>query len=300
MSWRPTQRFPVACALALAALTLPAPCLPAIPAPAGATLQVRHLSTSEGDRRAEYPVAVLRLALERAGVEAELLASPVSMEQERAMRAVAAGKLIDVMWTVSTPEREQRLLPIRIPIDRGLIGWRVLLVRQDRLDRFAGLRTAEGLAPLVAAQGHDWPDLEVLRANGLRTMSTTRYSSLFRLLASGRADHVPRAVGEVVPEAAIHRDQGIVIEPTLLLHYPSAFYFFVQRENTRLADLLERGLRRAYEDGSLRTLFDQTFSEDIAALHLSRRQRIELANPLLAPGALDVPPGWRFDPGDAP
>ena len=34
---------------------------------------------------------------------------------------------VDICWTMSTDERETQILPIRIPIDKGLIGWRIAL-----------------------------------------------------------------------------------------------------------------------------------------------------------------------------
>mgnify|MGYP002780630035 CR=1 FL=1 len=270
----------------------------AAPARAGdSALLVRHPSTGDAkDLRAVYPVAVLRLALEKAGVSAEIVPATVPMEQARAIRALAAGQLIDVMWTVSTPERERELLPIRVPIDRGLIGWRVLLVERSALPRFRSITRAGELAVLRGAQGHDWPDLPILRANGLDVLASPHYESLFELLARGRIDYVPRGISEARPEAAAHADKGLVIEPTLLLHYPSALYFFVHPDNASLAEQIDRGLRLAHEDGSLTALLDQAYGEDIAALHLPRRTRIELVNPLLPPETPLSHPGWWFTP----
>lgn len=264
-------------------------------------LRVRHPSTGDAtDLRAIYPVAVLHLALGKAGVAAEIVPAAVPMEQGRAIRALAAGRLIDVLWTVSTPERERQLRPVRVPIDRGLIGWRVLLVERSALPRFRGVEDVGGLARLVGAQGHDWPDLAILRANGLEVLASPHYASLFDLLARGRIDYVPRGVGEVRPEASARAAMGIVIEPNLLLHYPSALYFFVHPDNVALAAQLDRGLRLAHEDGSLGALFEQAFGEDLAALHLARRQRITLANPLLPAGTPLSHPGWWFEPEERP
>ena len=265
------------------------------------TLRIRHpIAGDATDLRAVYPVAVLRLALEKAGVAAELVPAAVPMEQERAIRALAKGNLIDVLWTVSTPERERRLRAVRVPIDRGLIGWRVLLVKHTALSRFRSITNVGELAALRGAQGHDWPDLPILRANGLDVLASPHYESLFDLLERGRIDYVPRGVSEVRPEAKTHAGKGIVIEPGLLLHYPSALYFFVHPENGALAAQLDRGLRIAHTDGSLAALLDQAYGEDLAALHLSRRQRITLANPLLPPGTPLSHPGWWFSPEEQP
>lgn len=264
---------------------------------AAETLTVRHpLIQSVDDRRAEYPVAVLRLALQKAGVVADLQPAMVAMEQARAMRALSQGRLIDVLWTVSTPERERRLRPVRIPIDGGLIGWRVLAVRRDALPRFAAIRDVDGLAALLGAQGHDWPDLAILQANGLRTLASPSYRSLFEMLERGRIDYVPRGAGEALPELASRADEGIVIEPTLVLHYPSAFYFFVHPENEALAAHLETGLRRAIDDGSLADTFEHAFGADLATLDLANRHRLALANPAPATDGPAPGPDWWYSP----
>jgi ABC-type amino acid transport substrate-binding protein len=271
---------------------------PSLGAPA---LRVRHPPVQDADdRRAEYPIAALRLALERAGANAEVVPAAIAMEQGRAMRALEAGRLIDVMWTVNTPERERRLRVVRTPVDGGMIGWRVLLVRRDALPRFAGVRDRAALAPLLGAQGHDWPDLAILQANGLRVLPTPHYRALFDLLERRRIDYVPRGVGEAIPEARALRRRGIDVEPGLLLHYPTALHFFVRPDNDALAGLLERGLQRAIDDGSLRRLFDRAYADDFAMLDLPRRQRIDLANPDRPAGSVRADAGWWFAPEPRP
>lgn len=289
MAFAPTSA--IALLLALAAV------LGLLADPASAALKVRHPPIqSADDHRAEYPVAVLRLALEKAGVDAHIVPSGVPMEQARAMRALASGRLIDVMWTVSTPERERLLRPVRVPIDRGLIGWRVLAVRRDAVARFAAVREIGDLAPLVGAQGHDWPDLAILQANGLHTLASPSYASLFELLERGRIDYVARGAGEAVPEIAERPDRDLVVEPRLVLHYPSALYFFVRPGNETLAEHLDRGLRRAIEDGSLGALFEQAYGADLARLDLASRHRLDLVNPQLPPQTPLSHPGWWYAP----
>lgn len=287
-------------ALLAAALAVAAGLRPGPAAAAGAAQTVRHPPiVGAVDRRAEYPLAALRLALEKAGVDAALVPAPVPMEQERAIRALASGQLIDVLWTVTSPERERRLRAVRVPFDRGLIGWRVLMVRRADVPRFAAVRDAGDLARLRGAQGHDWPDLAILRANGLDVIGTPSYASLFELLVRGRIDYVPRGVGEAIPEIGVHATRGLALEPRLVLHYPSAMYFFVHPDNAALAESIERGLRASFADGSLDRLLLQTYGEDLARLALARRERIGLANPLLPAATPLSMPGWWYQPGPA-
>lgn len=244
---------------------------------------------SSGDARRAYPSAVLRLALEHAGRPFVLQSSQVPATQQRALRMVERGDGLDVMWTVSTDERERTLRAVRVPIDRGLMGWRVLLVRRGDEASFAQVDTAAGLALRPGAQGHDWPDLAVLRHAGFDVHAGTDYEGLFAMLARGRIDYLPRSVLEVHDELARPANRQLSIEPRLLVRYPSALYFFVNRRNATLAGALEQGLARASEDGCLDRLFHATYDDVLAPLRLTQRTVIELANPVWTAPARSAP-----------
>ncbi|MDP1340920.1 hypothetical protein, partial [Klebsiella variicola] len=71
------------------------------------------------------------------------------------------------------------LLTVRIPIDRGLMGWRLLLVRRSELAQWDQVRHLDDLRRRIAGQGHDWPDTAILRANGLQVGTSSVYEALF-------------------------------------------------------------------------------------------------------------------------
>lgn len=236
---------------------------------------------SQADARTSYPVALLTLSLKKAGDPYRLQASPVRMQQGRSLRLLEHGAGIDLVWTVTSQEREQAFLPIRIPIDRGLIGWRLLLIRPQDRALFAPVRSVAALAPLRAGQGHDWPDTEVMRANGLDVHTSTAYERLFKMLQLGHIQYFPRAVTEIWNELDARNEQGLAVLDGIALHYPQALYFFVNKSNTALAAAIEKGLRIAMADGSMEALFRQHFGAAIARAALERRSVLELSNPLL-------------------
>jgi hypothetical protein len=43
-----------------------------------------------------------------------------------------------VQWSATTVDRERRLLPVRVPTRRGLLGFRLLLIRRQRQSEFRG------------------------------------------------------------------------------------------------------------------------------------------------------------------
>jgi hypothetical protein len=285
--------FVLALALVLAAIS------PAFAAAAGTALQVRYpAQESAADARRAYPLAVLRLALARSGRAHVLQAATTPASQLRTLRLVE-DSLLDVAWSETTSERERSLRPVRFPIDRGLIGWRVLLVRRDAVGSFAQVRDVRDLRQRIGAQGHDWPDLAILRGNGLAVAAGSSYDGLFAMLARGHIDYLPRSVAEVGDELAARPGLPLAVEPTLLLHYPSALYFFVHPDNVALADALATGLQRSQRDGSLQRLFDQTYGAQLAALDLPRRRVLELSNPLLPATTPVQDPAWLPTPGAA-
>jgi hypothetical protein len=85
-------------------------------------------------------------------------------------------------------------LPIRIPLDKGLLGWRVALVNAATPDRLAGITNVRQLAGLLAGQVADWPDTAILRHAGLKVLTSQDYGNLFPMLQRNRFDYFPRSV----------------------------------------------------------------------------------------------------------
>lgn len=253
---------------------------------------------SDTDARLHYPVALLKLCLENTSYK--LKPTDIAMQQARNLRMLKQDKGLDVVWTVTTQEREAELHPIRIPIDRGLIGWRLLLIHQKNAQRFATITQAEQLMQLRAGQGHDWPDHKILANNQFSVTSSSSYEGLFQMLARGYIDYFPRSVSEIDIEAHTHKNMGLVIEPHLAIHYHQPLYYFVNKNNVELANAITAGLEKAIANGSMRTLFDQHYSEAITQAKLRSRTIITLENPLLPSETPPANSRYWFTPEDYP
>jgi ABC-type amino acid transport substrate-binding protein len=284
-------RWPRALTLALLLAVAAAP-LALAAAPAQVVVYSRP--SMDIDREASYPVELLELSLAKSGQAFTLRPSAEVIPQARSVLLLQSNSVIDVLWTVTSPERERQLLPVRIPIDRGIYGWRMFLIREDAQAHFDAVRNLADLATLRAGQGHDWPDLTILRSAGLEVDAGSSYDGLFEMLALGRIDYFPRALPELWIELEQRRRLPLAVENALALHYPSAMYFFVSRDNPQLAAALERGLEQAIDDGSFKTLFDRYFGDAIARAKLSQRRVFEIDNPLLP--TLTTDPRYWFSP----
>ncbi|WP_028671239.1 substrate-binding periplasmic protein [Saccharospirillum impatiens] len=244
-------------------------------------------SESALDRRFDDLTLILRTALEKTRPDFgdfEMRSASAPMTSMRYSQELMAGRTPNVIWTSTSVERETLLRPIRIPLRKGLLSYRVALTRAESQPEIDKVKTVEDLATLTLAQGIGWGDILVFEANGL-TVSTSEYESLFRMIDAGRVDLFPRGIGEVFEEWTVRREvlPNLTIEPNLLLFYPWPYYFFVQKDNVALAERLETGLLRMVEDGSFDAIFWHYHGEAIERARLPERRVIELTNPLLPP-----------------
>jgi hypothetical protein len=251
---------------------------------------------SLNDVRGSYPVALLRYCEQQSAPLFTLSPSKVPSQQGRSLRQLVAGNGMSVVWALTNQEREASLLPVRIPIDRGLIGWRLLLINSADSVDFEKITNKQQLAKLVAGQGHDWPDVEVLHANHFNVSTSSTYQGLFHMLARGHIDYFPRAVSEIWPELEANAGLKLAVENKLAIYYPSALYFFVNKNNLWLANVLESCLSTATKDGSLKAIFDDYYLDFILRSKLTHRTILTLTNPSFPSTAPASDSGYWFSP----
>lgn len=246
---------------------------------------------SRDDTRYEYHWGVLRAALaatESSWGPFELRAAAPMNESRQIEEMLKAEGLLDTMVHDTTAELERGLLPVRIPIDRGLLGYRVFLIRAADRARFSAIRDLAGLRGLRIGQGADWSDVEVLRAAGLQVVCGSSYEGLFDMLQAGRFEAFCRGVTEVEGELARFgpAHPNLVIEPGLLLYDPMPVYFWFRNDGAGRAQArrVEEGLRRLMASGRFEQLFRARFGHLIEGLDLGRRRLIRIGNPVLPPG----------------
>ena len=230
-----------------------------------------------------YPLALLKLALEHSG-QAYTLQSSIKMVQSRSLKELEQGELVNVVWSMTSVEREAVFNPIRIPIYKGLYGWRLLLTTKDKLHLFEPLKTPAQLQKLYFVQGDDWPDTQILQDNDFQVSTSTSYDALFNMLAKGRGDAFPRSILEVDWE--LDQQPGthtFTTVPNVVLTYPAAIYFFVNSKHDDLHKAIQTGLEEIHRNGQFNNLFNRYFAKSIANAKLAEKQIIKLENKHLPP-----------------
>jgi hypothetical protein len=223
--------------------------------------------------------AALERSVERYGpYRAEPLLTETSVARLR--KEAVKGDLVNVL--VGPPVSDD-VFPIDIPLDKGLMGYRVAFIRANEQGRVDQVRDIEDLRQLRVGHGAQWFDTPILEHNNLNVVKAMELEPLFQMLEHGRFDLLPRGITELLPEYD-HYVKGsptLAIDQHLLIHYPQAKYVYVSPSAPRLAQRIRYGLEEMQKDGSFDRLFDRYFSRPIADLRLGQRTLIELDNPSL-------------------
>lgn len=262
----------------------------ASPARGAPPLEVIYPRVEERPQDA-YGYQLLELALRKNGEPYALRLSAQPMGPERARRELQEGRVSVLDFGVS-PEFEERFEAVYFPIDLGLSGYRRLIVRSERAAEFGRLRERSALRRYKAGQGPGWADTRILMQSGIQ-VDTAPFDALFRMLEARRFDFFPLGIEEAEDQLQRHRAlaPGCAVLDAPVLHYRFARMYFVATGNTRLRLALQRGLERAFEDGSLRQLLasSPTFAPLLAAGRAPLTTVIELPNPWLSPRFRAIP-----------
>jgi ABC-type amino acid transport substrate-binding protein len=245
-----------------------------------------------GDVHAAFALAVLDLAMKAANADYSIRQANVVMERGRALAELAHDDTINLHWTSMDEQSERGLNVVHIPIHRGLIGYRVFIIRKDRQPDFDRINGLDDLKALTAGQGLGWIDTEIMRRAGLNVQTST-YETLFTMTQGGRVDYFPRGVIEAFAELDARKQAvpDLVVENRLLLLYRSDFLFYVARSQRELAATIEKGFTAAYRNGSYMKLFNSHpyIQNPLGRANLAGRKVIRLDNPYLSEADRRIP-----------
>ncbi len=205
------------------------------------------------------------------------------MNSRQAMKQLKTGKKLNVFIAMSNPEWESNTIPIRIPIRRGLLSYRLLLINKKDLNLYKNIETLNQLKLLTVGMQNVWSTTEILKASGFNVVTGTSYDGLFLMLNNNRFNFLPRGVNEIYGELEQRKEKlkNVMIEPNLALYIPSPTYIFVSPEYPEIANRLEEGLELMIQDGTLDEIFHKYYDADIKKADLDNRIIIKIDNPYL-------------------
>ena len=247
-----------------------------------------HPPEAAGDIRYNYHWEILKAALDATAEKfgPYSLTPSILMNEDRQLYEIRQKTgLLTVMIRETNNENEKSLFPVRIPIDRNLLGYRVFLIHKKDRGLFSAVSSLADLREITLGQGKGWGDVDILKAAGFDVVTEVYYDKIFSRLMAGNFTGFPRGVTEVLAEYEQRREtmRDLVIEDSLLLYYPLPTYFWFPQddEGALLAKRVEEGMQLLIKNGQYERLFQKYYGSLIDRLHLRERKVFRIDNPFL-------------------
>ncbi|PKG81849.1 hypothetical protein CXF85_16705 [Colwellia sp. 75C3] len=201
--------------------------------------------------------------------------------KDRAFAYMEQDELFDVIFAGATTYRLENHLAIEFPLLKGLNGWRIPMVNTKNKDIFKSLTTLDDFKKLTPGLFHLWSDTEIMQRNNIYVETGSSFNGLWLMLDKNRFDYFPRSILQVFNEIKNYPTLNIMIEKSSMIHYPTAYYFYVKKGNNDLASDIKSGLEKALIDGSFNKLFTTYYGHLINKVKKQNRKVFSLDNPLV-------------------
>lgn len=242
-----------------------------------------HNSCGSGKVRGnEYAEGLIKLAFSYSDATYSFTKSYLICSQKREAQLVKQDNS-SLLWAATKPELETELIPIRIPIYKGLLGVRLAVIRKQDQPNFLHVNNLDDLKRFTVGQGSDWSDTLILKDAGFSVITASDIHKLYNMLEAKRFDMLPRGVMEPWGELREVNGDTLAIEQSLVIAYPMPAYIFVSPHQPELAAIIEAGLNKAIADGSFDNYFfnDELVKEALNKAMLENRKLFSLPNPYL-------------------
>jgi len=275
----------------------------AMPLAAASTEVISAKPASSIDKRYEFAEMVLANILKitepEFGPAIHRHANDI-MSRERALIELVDGNKIHVTVETIQDTWVKALLPIWIPINKGITGYRVMLIPDKNQGMFSRIQSKQDLQRIKLGSGRQWSTTKVMEGAGLNLVTTVKYEGLFWMLMGDRFHAFPRGIDEAPRELADRQSTfpDMIIENETAIYIPLPTMFFVSPKHPDLAKRIQVGLGMMYKDDSFNQLFYRYHMGIIEKVNLSKRRIFEYPNNTLPPEVpLDEARYW-FKPGD--
>lgn len=254
---------------------------------------------SDNDRRYDYTKRLLDLVLTVTTAshgEFKLNEAQTTMTRNRTFVELKKGEIIHVMAEAPKPGWEEELIPVRVPIRKGIQGFRLFIIKQQNQALLANVDSLQSLQQYPTGSGSQWSTLRVMEEAGFTVVSGSHYDGLFDMLNLGRFITFGRGVNEAFREVEAFKEKfpDLTVDEHVALFIPLPTYYFVSPKKPALAERIKAGLTLLIQDGRFDTFFYQHHCEDLRKANLAKRKIFSIPNPnLSAKTPLDVAHYWH-------
>lgn len=191
----------------------------------------------------------------------------------------------DILVTVAgnTKFAQHNKIVIPKPIAKGLLGYRLLIIKRDKLATFKQINSAEQMQALTIGIPATWADAHLFRANNYCVCEKGSFAEIFQRLQHNEFDYVALGANEIEEAFTTMAEPlgDLVIAPSLMLYYPFPLVFYIHPQQVELAARVARGLQCITNNGQLAAIFDKYHGDIVERLSLRQRKTFSLHNPIL-------------------
>ncbi len=251
-----------------------------------------NLTYFQSDERYNYRIALMNAILKITGNEKKYSLKPIDINvSPKRGEVLLENGGIDFASFPTTKIREERFLPIKIPILAGILGFRIFFANKKikKLDKI-------DIRKLSVGFNEQWSDYTILKNNQLNLMKTSAgYESLFKMLNLGRFMLFPRGINEVFIEYDKYKNEfpDIFVEQNYALYYDFPVYFFVSKRNVKLQSIIKTGLKKLKETKQFEAIFYEYHADLIKKANIKNRKIIYLKNILLPNNTPEIHQFWK-------
>ena len=88
-----------------------------------------------------------------------------------------------------------------------------------------------------------------------------------------------------IKDTFLSGDENVVIEDNIIIRYPTCFYFYVAKSNSKLSQQLSKGFEAIIENGTFNDIFVKHHGDSLKHFVTEKRNIIQLKNPILPKSA---------------
>jgi hypothetical protein len=267
------------------------------PSSTAAITQIKLWNGNKTQSRQQYEREILEAALKATNashghwaLQEDLTDYPLAADEASVFRS----KGFDIFGTVAgnTKLAAEKKILIPLPLMKGLLGYRILIIRAADKEKFAAIKSAQQLQQLRLGIPSTWADAELFRQNGYKVEEKGSFDDLFTRLENNEFDYVSFGANEVAGVFAQRAAQSgkLIVDSSLLVYYPFPLVFYVNPNNKALAQQVTQGLQTIISNGELDAIFNRYFGAELKLLNLSGRTKITLKNSILPAEMADFTP----------
>lgn len=251
-----------------------------IPKAFSETVKLVIPTISESPRQKDFFHELLTTALIQSGHTPILINK--NYPQKRVIQQLNNGNL-SLFWMISSKQRDQKYIPIKVNLTQNLIGKRILFIKQGEqylYDQVKNLNDFRNLQ-LIAGMGMHWFDAQVWKANNLRYKEKEgNWEAIFKMIPRNHTyDYFPRGINEIVNESKQYPD--LDIENNLVFIYDRDFQFYLSKTGLnagkKYEKILTEALFQAEKSGLINQLVEKYWGNNLNILNYEHRTKIYLS-----------------------